>query len=725
MPDVKITDSLSLTANLKLNDSAALAKAGLQELRSHTDPFIGEFGKPVDQSGFKEATFGGKFSSPAQLIANATKLTINANICGSLKTYPPANKKLFGDDFTPEVPIAADEYWMSLEIDTTFGGKIASTVDGIGIALEGSTSSTFTTYTLFKGQLPSLQDAVAATLNNYAVDYSVAMLRNQPVGTVNVSDLSGSVKFSGSYSAPISVNALASANLPFKQSFAISPDVTLKLAGQITLTGQFVVRSHRVSANELRLGVYKKRGSSFKVSFTAGAGLAANLGSKDLISNFFGAVFQQPDLSKLGISGKSAAGLNDALKDCVDHSLSLSLNATCSASTTDEAAVTYSIDFSSGDNAQTDAALASALHGDWSALAALPNAKSLRDITRETEKRESKIVINLLGLYNAETLDQFTKSCTILHDADGQVVVTDKVTASHIAIAAEPFRADPDKLRSALSEGFLATLAYVAGGAAGTAHIGDVKATQAYFSFKDDVSRRDMRQYLMLGEFLKLIPPGSWDSILAANTVFGHLRVEASAAYDSAAAMKLFFRDPGQRVAREQSEFESIGRQTMIALIDPSSPAGPARIRVLQDDALWAAMDEKGAVAAFGTIEGLKNLTTNELGVVGGDWAAIRWWAGAMSDVAPKLSLVLAALKASTAADPTTDRKFMKARRNLEAAIGQVTRDSQAAFAGGWGIAVMQAASQFSGPLTMDISADGGISQHYQSAVALAAAAAH
>jgi hypothetical protein len=715
MPDIKITDSVSATADLQFNDTSALAKAGLKQIISHTNPFVAALNTPVDKSGLKEATYGAKFSSPAQLIANAAKLTINADACGSLKTYPPAAKKLFGDDFTPEVPIAADEYWMSMEVDTSLSGKVAATIDGVGIALEGATSATFTTYTLFKGQLPSLKDAITAALNNYSVDYNVAVLRNQPVGTVNVSDLSGSVKLSGSYSVPISVNALASAKLPFDQTFALQPDVTLKLTGEIKLTGQFVVRSHRVSANELRLGVYKKMGSSFKATFTASAGIGANVAGKELISTFVGAVFKQPDISQLGISGKSATALNDALRDCVDHSFSVSLNAICSASTTDEAAVTYSVDLSTGDNAKTDEALASALRGDWSALAALPNAKSLRDITRDTETSERKLIINLLGLYNAETVDQFTKTCTILHDGAGNVVVTDKVTASHLAAAAEPFRADPDKLRSALSEGFLATVTYVAGGSAGTPHIGDVKATQTYFSFEDDVSRTEMRQHIMLGQVLNLIPPGSWDAIIAAHNSFGHVRVEASANYDSTSAMKLFFKDPDQKSARTLPEFETIGRQVLAALIDPESPNGSDRIRILKDDATWAAMDDKGAVATFNTIDGLKNLNPNALAVVGSDWTDVTWWADAMSKVTPKLSLVLSALKATTAADPTADRKFMKARRNLEAAIGQVTRNSRAAFAGGWGVAVMETVCQFAAPLTMDITADNNIVKHYQS----------
>ncbi len=297
MPDVKITDSLSLSADLKIQDSAALAKAGLRELLSHTDPFVAELGKPVDQSGFKKATFGGKFSSPSELLARATNLTIKDDACAVLSTFCHEDKKLFGDDFTPEVPIAADEYWLSLEIDTSLDGNISSTIDGVGIAAEATTAANFTTYVLCKasgGKFPTLKDAIAAALNNYSVDYNVATIRKQPPGTINVTELSGSVKFSGSYSVPISVNSLASANLPFNQKIAVSPDVTVKLSGQICLTGDFVVRSHRVSDSELRLGVYKKKGSSFKVTFTAGAGIASQRCQQGIDLDFLWRGFSRP-----------------------------------------------------------------------------------------------------------------------------------------------------------------------------------------------------------------------------------------------------------------------------------------------------------------------------------------------------------------------------------------------------------------------------------------------
>ena len=75
------------------------------------------------------------------------------------------------------------------------------------------------------------------------------------------------------------------------------------------------------------------------------------------------------------------------------------------------------------------------------------------------------------------------------------------------------------------------------------------------------MSRRDMRQQVALGEALKLIAQGAWDTTLAANTVFGHARVSVAATYDAAAAMKLFFKDPVQQTPWSHQEFERIGRQ--------------------------------------------------------------------------------------------------------------------------------------------------------------------
>src|SRR5581483_7664456 len=264
------------------------------------------------------------------------------------------------------------------------------------------------------------------------------------------------------------------------------PAAPLEIGGEIALTGEFIVRSYRVSPSELNFGVYKKKGVTLTATFTAAAGIEAdNAQGKDLISPFLKAVLPAANARKAGISGDTATELNHALKDCLDRSLSIAMNVACSAGHADEAAVLYSINLASGQDAETDAAIASALKGDWTLLDALPNAKPLRNVLRETKQSKQKININLLGTYNATTVDDYVASCTILHDENGQLTVTDKVKASRIAAATTPFGADADKLRKALAEATLATLTYAA--ASTGAQLREFSVNQTYFRYKADM----------------------------------------------------------------------------------------------------------------------------------------------------------------------------------------------------------------------------------------------
>jgi hypothetical protein len=58
--------------------------------------------------------------------------------------------------------------------------------------------------------------------------------------------------------------------------------------------------------------------------------------------------------------------------------------------------------------------------GDWTELDALPNAQVLRNVIKHTTERRHKLAINLLGIYNAVSVADFVRSCTILH-ADGEI----------------------------------------------------------------------------------------------------------------------------------------------------------------------------------------------------------------------------------------------------------------------------------------------------------------
>jgi hypothetical protein len=84
-----------------------------------------------------------------------------------------------------------------------------------------------------------------------------------------------------------------------------------------------------------------------------------------------------------------------------------------------------------------------------------------------------------------------------------------------------------------------------------------------------------------------------------------------------------------------------------------------------------------------------------------------------MLDVAPKLSDLLSAVERSTETDPTTDPDFLKKREALSDVLGAVARRTRAAFAEGWGLAVMATLSNGMARVSMNIGWNSQM-RHYQ-----------
>jgi hypothetical protein len=714
MANITITDKTGLTADVTVRDDSPFARARGTKVVLAAASLVGDFTSPIDQINFSKGTFGADFAEPSLLVDGAAIFALNASASGALSVIRSADQTLFPDDgVSPAIPIAAGECWVGVEIDGTLGGAVSAAIDGFGVGVAASGALDLSTYTLMKatsGSFPLLKDCIGTAIQNYSVASSAAAIRKQKSGTVNTADIGGTVTFTGSYSLPITVNALASANLPFNYKIEVNPAATAEISGQIAVSGDFVVRSHKLSDTELRLGVYKKKGTTLTAAITANAGIQVEHTSKDLLATVLGVAFGGADAEIFGISSADAAMFNTVLQESLDRSVSIALNLACSASRTHEAAMLYSIDLSGGNAAQTDTAIVAALRGDWTQLDRLPNAQALRNVVRATHEFQHKTIINLLGVYNAESVADFVSSCTILHDENGSVIVTDKATASRIATVQIPYAADPDKLRLALSDAFLATVTYSA--AANGKLKATVSASQSYLLYKPKLARQEMTDAIRLGVQLGLLESTDWSQTLAGSPWFEHTRISVTANYDTEAALRLFFADAAKRKIRSQADFERIGRATMLALIDPADPAGDVRRSVLASDQIWAAMNDAGAVASFRTIPGLTALGPTQIAAVGTDWIDVRWWADSMSAIGEQLTQMISAIDASTAADPSADPEFMKTRAKVAASLATVTRRAHAAFVGGWGLAVMAALSGSAG-LTMDISLDGS-ARHYQ-----------
>ena len=710
MSTISITDSTAAIVDVTISDSSPIAKAKLTELVSSAKGIIKSFAGPVDKSDIESVTLGGKFTSPT-LLSGVPSLTISAGANCELAVFPPAKKVLFPDDgFSPLIPIAANQAWVEFGVDALVGEDFTASAEGFGVEVKGSTKLSLLTYTLFEGNpLPTLKDALQTSIDGFTISSNPTAIRNQKASTVNVCDISGSVTLTGSYGFPFSFSPFASANLPFNFNVDVAPTATAKVSAALTLFGDFLVRLYKKDASTLIFGLYKKQGSVFTVSVDLDAGMMAGTGTTDLLGTLLNAALPGVDTAKSGLSPDDAKALNGVIKDALDRSIEAELNISCSAATTDEAAVLYEIELNSGDAGKTDEALAKALKGDFTALEDLPNAHPKRNILVTTKERRQTMSVNLLGLLSAVSVTEYVSKCTILTDDTGQLTVVDKVEATQIQAVSEPYEADPNKLRKALSTAFLATASYaVIGSKLGLT----LSISQSYLEYDALMSRQQMRDNVALGNILGIIPNGLFDGILASNTVFAHARITVLVTYTGQAAISLFFSNVEALTARKADELETTARKAMVALLDPNDPANSERITVLQNDSLWSAMDDSGNVSAFNTIPFFSHLNAAELGAISVDWVSVAWWRNSMLKVAPVLSQVLTTLDGITGGDPTKDPAFESQHKKLSGVLGAVARNTKDAFIGGWGPSLMFALSGRHGVATMEV-AWAGNDKHF------------
>jgi hypothetical protein len=704
LASIKITDNSSVTTNMQLRDDCLLAKSKLTELTVTAAKLLQDLGKPIDQAEEKLTTLGATFGLPCLLNEEIGHLTVGAGINGSLHIKRADDKLLFENDgFSPVIPIAANQAWLGTEFDLSVAASGAASANGVGVSLDVDGKMTCSTYTLFSATqtpLPLLRDAVGTALSNLSMATSASAIRKQPASTVNVIEASGSVTACVSFDQPFALNALASTNLSFNVHASIKPKVTLEIGSSLELTGDFVVRCHKISDNVVRMGVYKMHGSTVSVTMTAEAGIAGKVGSDDVLSTLLHKALPGVDVVAAGISGDSATALNGVIRDGMSRSLSAQCNAACSAAFHNEAALLYEVQLDAGNEVGTDTALGLALRGNWTALEALPNAKCLRNIAVETVEKKRSLTVNLFGFYSAASTADYLKTCTILVDDTGQLSITDKIDASRICASTSAHAADRNKLRQALIEDFLCTASYAV--MSGRLNL-NLSLVQSYSEYERNMSPADARESVLLGYSLGLIPPGSLDETLSATPAFYHAFVTAIVRYDMPALMNLFYKDTASRTPRSHAELEQAGRTAMCALLDPSDPTNAVRLSVLRSSGTWSEMDDIGSIAAFHTIPALSQLNATQLGVVGADWVTIAWWADAMSKIAPALTAAMIALNAASAGNPTQDSEFMKARAKLCSVLGGLARNTSAPFAHGWGAAVMFALSGMHGTAQMDL----------------------
>jgi hypothetical protein len=674
MAQISIGDLMG-SAQIDVSDTSLAGKSQLTALTTAASEVIAALPKPVTDPTFEDAAFAAVFEKPSILL-EGNSVDVKASVNSTLSVSRNSDSPLFGTDDYDPVNIDVGECWAAFELDTLLDASVAVPLpDGFGVSFEASTAPSFATYVLIPAaQAPNttLGQAIEHTLDTFSILDSSGDVLSISQGVIYTNDVSGTIRVGGSWALPLSVNqlSLADANLPFNSSISVSPALTVGINGDIAITSEFSVRFRRAAPNLLRIGLYKKQGITFDVSFTAAAGLVANAGNTDLINEFFTAVDPGIDISSL--QPGDAAKIQNVLNDSLDRSLAIAFNAAWSDALSDAAAMVYEVDISAVDQA-TRNAIDGALSGNWSGIASLPNARRIRNVITDTVETTSAFTVNFLGLYNYRSVEDFVRSMQVMtNPEDGSVVVTDSATAALITTASTPLAADPGRLRAAIYEGFVATATYKAL-LAGTGMNPAFSATQTLLLYEDSMEYRDALTQLNAGEVLGVMPTAVKTGLPATGSPVQHARFAASCNYGNDDVLRFFFSDINARTPRTSDGLKKIGRTVLASLLDPQDPTDQERIVVLGSDDKWATMDANPAqiVPPFYS-----------------DWYDITEWASAIATVGPLLADTIAFAK-TVQGDPTANPAFMQKRAGLALALDSATHNTKAAFNQNFPICVM------------------------------------
>jgi len=718
MANISISDQLQATGSVSISDGSPLALAQLKNLSFSHLPIVGDFGKPVDQFTLDNVELGIGLDTPSASLGDS--LAISGGVKAALSIYTPKHKNLFGDDdFAPALAIHPSECWAGLCLKATLQDTLsAKSANGFGLSLTTGTTIAVTTFVHFpypvsypSAPMPAFKEGLAKLLEDFSIAATPAQVRAIPAGIAHAVEATGSVSLGASYSVPLTVSPFATLGLPFNLALKAGPGVAAAIKGAITLEGSFIVRTYRSSDTKIVIGLYKKQETTLSVTLTTSAGLGADIGTIDILGKVLGAIIPSASLDDLHLDETQKKDLSDGLKQCANESLAIALNACCTASEGDEAAVVYELDLSKGDMTLTDAAIGTALRGDWSSFEVLPNATPLRHILRDLTERNHKLNINLLGLYNATSITDYLNSTTVLQDEHGQISLVDKIAAKSLAAGTTPYAVKSEKLRAVLARDFIATATY--GACSGKLGVNAFTVHQSFLEYHAKASLGNLRSQIALAKIFDFSLNSELDALVSSRANFTQNKFYLDAVYDLPCVYRLFYQDVNAHTPYLKETLDSIGRQAKRDLLDPAATNSMPRLVALRNDETWKAMNESGNVQRFGLIPSLSRLETTALGAISADWTDIRQWSDAMLNIAPALTALLTAVDQAKSPIPQADPAFLSAHKKLEGVLKKLSENTKSAFGDGWPLAVMyRVASASSGAqakpeVKMDISING------------------
>ena len=702
MPSFKISDGVNAALDVTPNANSALIKyfKNLSDLSISGAQMALKSGTTLADPTVSSVTAGMTLAQPIDVGTSQVDLKIGGGLSGSLGVFVPRGSapKLFDPDpYNDPILVAPDDRYISFEILASVNDSVAATSGDLKFGFTGGGSVALTNYRRFtvKPTAPQLVDAIRETVAQFTIPADIEDLEALTPGQIVTINGTGTIKFSAIADLSTAVNPLASASLP-----APLPTVAIKAGGSITmgadvqLTGEYQIRVSKVDAKQVQLAYYRKSGGALGVKVTASVGLSADVGGGDVIGKLMSAISSDAkadtdELKQANLGDTEIKSIQEVIKASITRTLEIAVSAELDATREHEAAFLYDIDLSSL-TAASRAAIHSALDGDLSPLtidpsSPLPGIVYGRDLFSEVRQRKYSLNVNLLGIVNYGWVSKLiTSGKTIYEPITGQLVISDSATASRIStLVANIGVADPEKLRQAMAENFLITIAYRGARRAGLAPA--LTTSHSFFALNQHTSQETLRDELDVSVALGLLDENVETKLVTSAPEFGRTLYYATTGYDGTLSTSLFL-DGNQ--PRTTEFYEQAGFEAVACLIRPGD-SDSARLRPTNDADLWQKMKDAGQPGIKGLFPGVPDPV---VGAIIADYSLICWWSKAMNETAKKLAAMLGFLSSHSTADDQNN-EFKKLRSDLADHLSSVAANTKEDFGRPWGLLAMFIAS--------------------------------
>lgn len=694
MPTIKLSDQVGAEIEVELNENSAIAKyiKDLKKLKLSQLKFAPLENTPLDQAPVKSLTTGITFEQPVGVGIDGTEMKISAGASGGVKLSSSKDKQLLDPElFEDPIKIEPDQLYLSVQASAKLGVKDTTKKEDLSFGFNANTEISLSTSRLFvksaTGAFPNCIEALKQTVATFVIPKDLADLEKMTSGAVVTVDGIGKLKFSGSLNLLSVVNPLASVNLPAPAGeLKISSGGTIKVGASLEITGAYQLRAQRKSADVIRLGYYKRRGTDFGFSVAASVGVSAGLGNFDVMEMLLKAISGQPgadleELKEKGISESQIKSIQKVIEAGVSKKLELALAVELNSRHTSEAAFLFDLEISKLNEAGKQA-VRSALRGDLSAITEKPQAgvTLVRSIVTETQTKKHALKFNLLGIFNAISVSSLILEEGVKFEpATGEIIITDKATAKKISASTVAFAADSAKLRKAMAESVILTVAYQCSKL--VVHDAKLRVRHTHFELQAKTDRKELKDNLDVFQALGLMSKAEKDGLAASAKNFGKTTFYAETGYDDAVADALFLTNGKPRPS---DEYVRAGRKALELLVQEGEGFSTRRLPLTRDD-LWKEMADVG-FANFKNIELLKN--SPELGQITTDFQLVIWWAQAMTTMGKHLAEMRKLIDSIPPVKPE-DETFQKMRKKLGSKLKDVAGKARSEFGDPWGLVAM------------------------------------